>query len=157
RCSAGSHGLKPALRTGPVTLLFGGPSNMKGDAKRSRLWVDPGFQSRLLLRLVCYFVLFSFAVIHVGFVVQAMIEVGANGVRGGIDEFYVDYLGQQMPLLYSFLLIMPILLYDLLKFSHRLAGPLFRCRRVMQDMAEGKAVSEFRPRQFDLMPELFQA
>src|SRR5262249_53175602 len=129
---------------------------MKADSKRSQLWVDPGFQSRLLLRLVCYFVLFSFVVIHIGFVFQAMLEVGANGFRG-IYELYWDYLGKQAPLLYSLVLITPILLYDLLKFSHRIAGPLFRCRRAMQQMAEGKPVAEFKPRKRDLMRELFQA
>jgi hypothetical protein len=39
------------------------------------------------------------------------------------------------------------------KFSHRIAGPLFRCRQVMREMTEGKTVAEFKPRKHDLLDD----
>jgi HAMP domain-containing protein len=130
---------------------------MPAKFKRKRLWVDPAFQARLLIRMVCYLVLFIVFVFHVSFVFEAMANYASDAMAKGIGGLYVEYLSQQRTFLFSLLLVAPILLYDLLKYSHRVAGPLFRCRRVMQDMAAGKPVPPFVPRQHDLMGELFQA
>jgi hypothetical protein len=51
--------------------------------------------------------------------------------------------------------IAPLVLYDILKFSHRISGPLYRRRQVMRDMAAGKAVPEFRPRKHDLLADVY--
>jgi hypothetical protein len=80
-----------------------------------------------------------------------------NDVGQGVGNLYLDFLGRQKPLLITLVLVTPILLYDLLKFSHRIAGPLYRCRHVMEEMANGKSVPAFQPRKHDLMRELFQA
>ena len=69
---------------------------------------------------------------------------------------YADIV-RERSLLLTLILLTPVLMYDMLKFSHRIAGPLFRCRRVMLEMAEGKPVPEFKPRKRDLMRELFAA
>ena len=129
---------------------------MKPKYKRTRLWVDPAFQSRLLLRMTLYLLLYIVVVVHIGFLFNAMTVVAANGVNG-IDVLYLDYLYQQKPLLITLVLTAPMMLYNLLKFSHRVAGPLFRCRKVMEEMAGGHAVPAFTPRKHDLMRELFQA
>ena len=130
---------------------------MKAAYKRGRLWVDPPFQARLLLRMVFYLVAYTAVIWHVGFAFEAMRRVVTEGPTRTISELYVDFFWQQVPLLYTFVLLLPALLYNLLKFSHRIAGPLYRCRNVMQEMAAGKPVREFQPRKNDLMRELFAA
>jgi hypothetical protein len=123
--------------------------------RRSRLWIDPPFQTRLLLRVGCYILGFTVCVWHISFALEAMRDAISTGPSHSLAELYVDYFWKQLPLLYTFVLIVPFLLYNLLKFSHRIAGPLYRCRKVMDEMASGKAVHEFRPRRYDLMGELF--
>jgi hypothetical protein len=130
---------------------------MKPRFKRTRLWVDPAFQSRLWLRMVCYLFLYAVTVLHIGFCFQVFNELGDNAPRRGIGELYVQFLRQQQPLLIALAVMAPMTLYDLLKFSNRIAGPLFRCRRVMLEMASGKTVPRFEPRKHDFMGELFQA
>jgi hypothetical protein len=130
---------------------------MKPAFKRTRLWVDPPFQARLLLRMGAYLALYILVVLHVGFFLELMRDLATNGPVKNFGELYLDYAGKQAPLLIALLLMMPPLLYNLLKFSHRIAGPLFRCRRVMQEMAAGQVVPEFKPRVGDLMRELFAA
>jgi hypothetical protein len=130
---------------------------MKQKFKRKRLWVDPAFQFRLLVRLGLYFLFYIFVVVHIGFAFHTMAVIAARGVHKGIGELYVEFLSNQRILLITLVLTAPIIFYSMLKFSHRVAGPLFRCRKVMQEMAEGNAVPEFIPRQKDLMRELFQA
>jgi hypothetical protein len=127
--------------------------------KRGRLWVDPVFQSRLLGRIACHLVLWTFALFHFGFGFSFGFETLANlaghGPARPIGAAYLEFLNQQKGLLIAVVLIAPVLLYDLLKFSHRIAGPLYRCRKVMEEMASGKPVAEFKPRKRDFMQDFF--
>jgi hypothetical protein len=130
---------------------------MPAKYQRTRLWVDRPFQSRLLFWVGLYLVVYSLLVLHLGFFFETVQVVSGGGPTGGFVALYADYLRKQWPLLITFLITTPVLLYDLLKFSNRVAGPLFRCRRVMREMADGKAVSEFTPRKRDLMRDFFEA
>jgi hypothetical protein len=127
--------------------------------KRTRLWVDPAFQCRLLLRQVAYWMLIVVLWVHIAYISEltaAIIQSTGNG--SSIDGVaYTDFLWRYRFLLFGLVLTLPAVLYDLLKFSHRIAGPLFRCRRMMQEISEGKPVQEFKPRKNDLMLELLEA
>jgi len=125
---------------------------------RKQLWIDSPFQSRMLLRQCLYGLLFIVVLWHVTFVFDVMSRIASsNAPNLDLGSLYVDFAYRQKPLLISFVLIMPILLYDMLKFSHRVAGPLFRCRRFIDDMVAGKTVPEFKPREKDLMLEFFDS
>ena len=125
--------------------------------KRTHYWVDPAFQLRLLVRLGLYFLLFIFAILHVSFFFEVLVQLAANGLGKGIGVLYLDFLGQQRPFLLASVLILPVIFHDMLKFSHRLAGPLYRARQLMRAMAAGKPAPEFTPRKHDLMREFSQA
>src|SRR5258708_36512877 len=113
--------------------------------KRRRIWVDSPFQLRLLVRLVTYFVLYMFVVFHIGFLWEVVRALSTNGPTHISVQLYGDFLWKQMPMVIGFLAIAPAFLYDLVKFSHRVAGPLFPCRKLMQEMAAGSPVPEFTP------------
>jgi hypothetical protein len=130
---------------------------MRPKKNRTRLWVNPAFQFRLLTRITFYFVLWTFVVFHTNFVFLVIANVAANGPHQRLGEHYLEFLSQQKALLVTLALVTPVILYDLLKFSHRIAGPLYRCQKLMQEMAAGKPVPEFKARKRDLMAELFQA
>ncbi len=125
--------------------------------KRSRLVVDPPVQFRLLGRLGAYLIVYTVTLLHVGFAIEVFEKVVLADDGPLVADLYVDYLARYKSLLIGMVLILPVLLYDLLKFSHRIVGPLYRCRRWMLDMAAGKQVREFVPRKHDLMIELFAA
>ena len=130
---------------------------MEPKYQRKRLWIDPPLQSRLLLRTGLYLLFYLAFVWHVGFAYWAMKEVATGGLGKGIGSLYLEFCEQQLSLLLALVLVLPPILYDLLKFSHRIAGPLFRCQQMMQAMAAGRPVREFVPREGDHMPEFFQA
>jgi hypothetical protein len=130
---------------------------MAPPSKRKRLWVDRSFQLRLLGRMGLYLLLYLLIVWHVGFALGVMLRFSLNDLPQGIGALYRDYFARQQPVLFALVLITPPLLYDLLKFSHRIAGPLYRCRHVLQEMALGKPVRAFTPRKHDLLGELFQS
>jgi hypothetical protein len=103
-----------------------------------------------------YLLAYTIIVWHIGFILAVMVGIAASGLRKGIGDLYVEFLRNQIPLLFAFVLAAPVLLYDLLKFSNRIAGPLYRCRKLMEEMARGKTVPEFQPRQHDFMAEFFR-
>ena len=126
--------------------------------KRKRLWIHGAFQARLLARLVVYLLVLVALVWHACFVFEMLPGlVDSNNLGTGIGGLYLQCLGRQKPLLLALLVTLPAALYDLLRFSHRIAGPLYRCQRVMEEMAAGRAVPEFAPRGGDHMPEFFEA
>jgi hypothetical protein len=139
-----------------VNSLTGGKA-MTWYFKRTRLIVDRPVQFRLLGRLGAYLLIYTVTLLHVGFAIEVFEKVVMANDGPLVVDLYADYLVRQRALLIGMVLIMPVLLYDLLKFSHRIVGPLFRCRRWMLEMAEGKTVREFIPRKHDLMTELFEA
>jgi len=124
--------------------------------KRSRLWIDSPLQLRLLLRLVCYFVVYSVTLCHVAFLYEVMANL-PDAMARGMWALYVEFFGRQQPFLIACIAVLPILLYDMLKFSHRIAGPLYRCKKTMDAMTAGKPVAEFKPRQHDLLRDLIQS
>jgi hypothetical protein len=56
----------------------------------------------------------------------------------------------QMPLLCVMLLLVPVYVWDVVKLSHRFAGPMLRLRRILNDLADGGRASalKFRPNDF---------
>jgi hypothetical protein len=93
---------------------------------------------------------------HVAFLFQALAAVVTGGLGAGLGHLYVQTLGQQQHLLVALGVTLPIMLYDLLRFSHRVAGPLYRCAAVMRQMAAGQRVPEFTPRKGDHFREFFE-
>ena len=125
---------------------------------RKRLWINGAFQARLLLRVAVYLLFFIIVVWHVNFVIEALPWLAdINKLRGGLGGLYLECLAGQKPFLVALLVTVPVALYDLLKFSHRIAGPLFRCQKVMEAMAAGRPVAGFAARDGDHMPEFFRA
>ena len=53
--------------------------------------------------------------------------------------------------------MLPILARDLLKFSHRMAGPLVRFRNAIEEMTEGKVIQPVSLRPRDLLDEFLVA
>jgi hypothetical protein len=133
-----------------------GTRNMVQKHRRKRLWVDPPFQARLLKRLVVYAVLYFLILGHADFVLEMLPRVAAGGGEtfGGL---YLSFLGRHQAAIFCALLLTPAMLYDMLRFSHRMAGPLCRLRRYLRDMAEGRPVPQFTLRDHDLPRDLIDA
>lgn len=121
---------------------------------RRRLWIKPDFQGRLLGRMGANFLLYLFVICLLGFILFLQKVFVGEQVKGDVG-LYAAYLADLRPLLVASIILSPYFIYDLLKFSHRIAGPLYRCQAMMRQMAEGKPVPEFHPRPHDLMPEFF--
>jgi hypothetical protein len=112
---------------------------------RKRIWIHP-FQTGLLLRIAVYclvFQLFAWAF----FALCEQINAGFTA------------LGAESPLLSStfvrtvltFLILVPPLTLEAVRFAHRLVGPLYRFRQTIQAIAAGEPVALVQLRKGDLL------
>lgn len=116
--------------------------------KRKRLFVDPAVQGAMVWRALIYWaacLLF----------ITLPLVIGLTLSRP--DKLFYEHLGdlwlQFGPVLTCALLVLPLLLYDLVRITNRFAGPMVRLRRGMQQLAEGKHVSPIQFRDNDFWHE----
>ena len=103
---------------------------------RGRLLVDWGFQLRLMARAAVYIFLCTFVSLNIGFFFEYL-WVRSTGANPD-PNFYLEYMSQHRFILIGSIVLLPAILFDLLKFSNRVAGPLHRCRSVMTQMSRGE-------------------
>lgn len=113
---------------------------------RKRLFVDHGVQGALIARVVMYWV---FCMISVGFI-RAILMAALRATHVEVGAWSVPML----PELLASLFFAPIVIYDILKTSNRFVGPIFRLRRCMTELAEGKEVEPLHFRDGDLWQEV---
>jgi hypothetical protein len=115
---------------------------------RKKVWIH-AFQTRMLLRIGCYWLIYLVVIWNLLFVWRLLVE-GPGNLLDQYWRFLQDY---SAPLI-LFLALMPLAAWDAVKFSHRLVGPLVRVRQAVRDLAEGNPVRPLRFRQGDYLGEL---
>lgn len=124
---------------------------------RKRLFVNPAIQGRLMARTAFYWVLYH-AVLWMAMFVYRYTEHRGALQMGAAPRSFTDLYGQFVRENFSLWIcafaILPIVLWDLLRFSHRVVGPLVRFQRTVEGLTVGERVEEVRLRNGDLLVEL---
>lgn len=126
--------------------------------KRIRLYVDKGVQGALIRRVAMYWVVCSWGIFCVlaGFPIGVTLAIGVpNGptVSSLLLQSWLDF----WPSLLASLLVLPVIVWDLLRLSHRFVGPMIRLRHAMRDLAAGKQVRSISFRDGDFWCEFAEA
>src|SRR6516225_7944776 len=116
--------------------------------ERKDVWVDP-FQTRLVMRIGAYLVVFFIVFLNFLFAWK-MIEEGPSDPARQFFEMMRNYL----PVIICLLVLIPVMAWDTIHFSHRLVGPLVRFRKTMQAIADGESVRPIKLRDGDYLTEL---
>ncbi|TXT21935.1 MAG: hypothetical protein FD138_3902 [Planctomycetota bacterium] len=124
---------------------------------RKRLFVNRDIQGRLLARTGLYWVLYHAVLWMAMFFIRYAEHRGA--IMAGAEprsfgDLYGEFVHENSSLWVCAFAILPIVLWDLLKFSHRVAGPLVRFQRVLESLTAGQTVNEVRLRRGDLLFDL---
>ncbi len=116
--------------------------------ERKKLWVDP-FQTKLTLRIAGYLVVFFIVFANFLFAWKMWEE-------GPIDPWrqFVETLQANMHVFALLLVLVPVMAWDTIRFTHRLVGPLVRFRKTMQDLAAGQPVRPIKLREGDSLTEM---
>jgi hypothetical protein len=113
---------------------------------RKKVWIDR-FQTRLSLRIAWYFALYQ-----LGIWVLVILE---RRVFTGIEAVFEGAGFPLIVLMSGFAIFLGVLfVWDAIKFTHRLVGPLYRIRKTIQAITESKEVELVRLRQGDFLQEI---
>jgi len=111
--------------------------------RRWRVFADVAIQGWLLTRLAAYWVLFL--TIQVG--TAALLSFVAANPDNGPTAFMTQQI-------VASLLVLPIAMYDLLKFSNRFVGPVVNLRQHLRQIQAGHPVEELAFRKEDFYWEI---
>lgn len=126
------------------------------DNKRTVRYIDSGLQGSLMFRLGAYWFIYNAALMLTLFG-QKLLWVVPDLVMGGGSEnagvLFQEFLTQAKPLLLAMGLFCPLMIWDMMRYSHRFAGPLYRFRKAMADHMSGEPLKSVRLRDDDLLHE----
>jgi hypothetical protein len=112
---------------------------------RKRLFVDSKVQGELLRRCICHWVIFGLATLVLLLPLHYLVnDVGrppSIGLRSAWNHYKL--------LIPVVLVVLPALLYDLLRLSHRFAGPITRLRSEIRRAARGERTEPIHFREND--------
>jgi hypothetical protein len=120
---------------------------------RKRLFIDSAFQGQLLIRLAAYWFGYHVVLWHMLFALSVFSElVGPPSARGhrSVATHYRDFAAENTGIIVCFFVTLPVIARNMLKFSHRIVGPLVRFRDVMGQMVRGERVGNVSLRPRDL-------
>ncbi|QDT11608.1 hypothetical protein K239x_36080 [Planctomycetes bacterium K23_9] len=78
--------------------------------------------------------------VSISMMVRLMMSVGEKP----FGEAFINALSAQAPLMAVMVILMPVFLRDTLKLSNRFAGPMYRLRTVLEEMANGGEGSKIK-------------
>jgi methyl-accepting chemotaxis protein len=116
--------------------------------ERKHVWIDP-FQTRLIMRIAGYLVVFFVVFLNFLFAWK-MIEEGPVDPARQFFEMVRNYF----PVIICLLVLIPVMAWDTIRFSHRLVGPLVRFRKTIRAIAGGEAVHPIKLRDGDYLTDL---
>jgi len=116
--------------------------------RRRRKLVDK-FQHKLISRMIFYCAVYQFTLWNFLFCWK-LLESG----QGNFFQQYGQFSREFAPMLLCFLILVPALAWDAVKFYHRIAGPLVQIKRATRDIAEGRPLGYVRLREDDELMEL---
>jgi nitrogen fixation/metabolism regulation signal transduction histidine kinase len=121
------------------------------DAKRTRLFVDSQVQGRLLCRIVLYWCM---AVFIMGSL--AAVQVAVESRHAPASVVINRALLAFGPALIAAVVMLPVIMFDALRFSNKFAGPMHRLRREVKRLADGDSYAPIDFRKGDFWYDLAQ-
>ncbi|MHB8974155.1 MAG: HAMP domain-containing protein [Pirellulaceae bacterium] len=116
--------------------------------RRRRRLVDR-FQHKLIVRMVFYGAVYQFTLWNFLFFWRLLQTGGGN-----LFQQYGQFSKEFAPMLLCMLILIPPIVWDAVKFYHRIAGPIVRIKKALRDIAEGRSVGYVQLRDNDELMEL---
>lgn len=113
-------------------------------ALRKKLYVNREVQGDILLRSVVHWCFYMVAIL-LAVVVWTAVRDPSQVALKLVFESFVYF----SPGIVASVVLLPVFIYDILKASHRTAGPIIRLKAEMAKLANGENVDELRFRDGD--------
>jgi hypothetical protein len=126
---------------------------------RKRIYVCPAIQGQLLKRLTQYWIFYHLGVWTIMFTLEASLYcvAGAQSPSGpALLGFCKAFVLAHWGTLVLPAVLFPIIVRDMMYFTHQIAGPLVRFRNALALLAAGQHVDQITLRDGDLLTEFQQ-
>lgn len=127
---------------------------------RKKSFVNRKLQGKFLRRLVGYWTFYHLVLWHSLFVVDLMRnEVGSvvDAPKRSFGELYASFAEGHRVMLFLMVAMLPVVLLDMVRLTHQVAGPLVRFRETLRKLAAGHQVENIKLRDGDLLTEFQDA
>lgn len=124
--------------------------------RRKRYLVDQRVQGDLLYRAARYWLTSVAMVGSLTLVGWLLVYPGVPSIVSGWKEI-APLLSMLAVGLVSTVIIMPLVMFDLLKLTNRFAGPVFRLNRALRDLAAGEPVKPIKLRDGDYWQDVAES
>lgn len=121
--------------------------------KRSKLYVDHQLQGAMVFRLVVHWCATILCLFLFSFMLTAIFHLFSDSaltfgdlVRGFLQRHLLFFLVLGA--------LAPLFIWDMIKVSHRIAGPAFRLRRELRELAQGHEAESIEFREADFWRDL---
>jgi hypothetical protein len=121
-----------------------------GIKARKKTFIDKSVQGKLVLRVLSYWALCMlgmFCVLATAPIVLSWFVTADNAPT--IGQLMLQSWRMFWPSFFASALVLPVLVLDVVRVSHRFAGPVYRLRTSLRDLADGKSVSPIKFREGD--------
>ncbi|MBN2291911.1 MAG: hypothetical protein JXM70_05765 [Pirellulales bacterium] len=116
---------------------------------RKQIFVDPKVQGSLIFRVIAYWTV-CVLTISIMLLCWRMLTGPARPPLTHLDDMWFKF----GPALIASFILLPLVIYDIVKISNRFTGPLLRLRRCMRALAAGEEVKPIRFREGDFWQDL---
>jgi|SRR5436190_2377637 len=120
--------------------------------KRSRIFIDASIQGMLLLRVALYWTVCVLTQVLVILLVSVVSSMSAAPNAFSVPALQLRWLLQLV--VFASVLMLPVILFDVLRLSHRWVGPVFRLRASLQALSRGDIVAPISFRAGDFWQEM---
>ena len=114
---------------------------MRKNKPRKKYFIDSKVQGILIYRVVMYWFAFVFGMFCLLAGFPLIISFFVNSpVAPSAGQLLLQTWRSFWPAIFASALMLPILILDIIRVSHRFAGPMVRLRTALRDLAAGKPV-----------------
>lgn len=128
--------------------------------QRRKYYVSSPIQGRLITRMAAYWCVYHLVLWHAMFLYRFLQY--RDSLADGAPEvpwwnLYTAFAFENSTMLICAVLVFPIILWDMIHLTHRVAGPLVRFQNTLRRMSEGEEVKEVKLREGDMLDDLRDA
>jgi methyl-accepting chemotaxis protein len=124
--------------------------------ERKRFFVNSIAQGHILMRFAMYWTVYHIVLWHTLFLFrffQYRFELMMGEPPQTFGELYGSFCVQYYPIVFSAVAMIPLLLWDIVKMTHRIVGPLIRFQRALETLQRGERLNSVKLRDRDLLRE----
>ncbi|MDB4614183.1 hypothetical protein OAH18_00695 [bacterium] len=127
-----------------------------GKKFRKKKLVNKQLQGQLMLKMVFHWLGYNAVVISMTLssVMFVYVLTAVNGVpENTMKEEFFGFFARHRPMLIAMLLLLPIVVWDMLKTTHRVAGPVYKFRSELQHYIDTGEMRSVKLRDNDFLTE----